>query len=197
MIRSEKINGRNVSGVRLSRKKLDYIRLVTEQQHRANKIRESSLLVRNVCKSLMDSRGYSGIWIAILDQNKNVVDLVEAGNETRVISIMDLIKKGDLPSSVVERNNKTQDITSLSDNCRLSILEEDDELRTLTAQINFGSNLYGVMTVYFDLHRNSKDEVKFLSGISEELGYALHTIQNNERSFSFIDIDDEEALLVN
>jgi len=58
-------------------------------------------LIRRVCSSLVDTRGYNNAWIVVLNDQRGVEDYAACGNEEEARELLRMIGQGGLPSCVI------------------------------------------------------------------------------------------------
>ena len=138
-------------------------------------------LIEGVCHHLIETRGYSSAWIALLDRDGGSGALAGSGFEPGMDGLTQLLEEGKLPPCG-ERAMETSDVVLIDDpsakcsDCPLSHLYPGRW--GLSARLDFQDSVYGVLTVSIPSERALQNEdEEFLREIAGDIAFALHDIE--------------------
>ncbi|MCJ7813294.1 PAS domain S-box protein, partial [bacterium] len=138
-------------------------------------------LIQKICDNLVETRGYQNAWIALLDDSSNLSVSAEAGIGKDFNSMVEQLKKGDLPScgqkalirsSVLVINRPNVDCSD----CPICPIHSDNKRMTLG--LKYSGKVYGLINVSvpFDIILDQEEKHLFKE-IADDIAFALHNIE--------------------
>lgn len=153
-------------------------------------------LLEGVCEKLVETRGYQNAWIAYLDQVGRSLGAVESGLGSSFAPLMDRLKKGEIPHCCKEAlEQKGVVITPKpSVSCRDCPLSAHyNGSGAMTVPLGHDGNIYALLSASIpQAFIHDKEEQFLLLGLAEDLGFALHLL-NVEEKREQVESDLEEA----
>ncbi len=144
------------------------------------------LLVANICKILVDIRGYAKAWVSLWDESGNFLTTAEAGWREEFHHMLDRLKVGKQPPCVMEalkqpgvvlKENPVEDCPG----CPLAQSEATGS--AMVVSLAHEGKVYGVLNVRVLTGISvDKAEQSLFQEVGEDIGYALYYIAvENER----------------
>lgn len=139
-------------------------------------------LVQNACETLISTRGYTGAWMIIFDQNEKVTEFAHAGLQNGDYSgFLNSLAQGYKPNcfNLAKSDGKPIQISHNKDKCGdcafLGVYPGPDSLIT---RIQYKDTFFGYMLVNIQLYQMENDEeIRLFTEISEDLGIAIHNLR--------------------
>ncbi len=148
--------------------------------------RESDLqtLLKEVCRILVESRGFNNAWIALFDESWNVNRSAEAGLGDAFLPVVDLFNQGKLTmcgTKALARNGVaiTEDPIETCIHCPLAGCY--DKTWGLTARLEHSGTLYGLITVSLAKRFSDyEEEETLLAETADDIALAIHNLELEE-----------------
>ncbi len=138
-------------------------------------------LIQRICGSLVEIRGYQSAWIALLDDSGNFSVSAEAGIGKDFSSMVEQLKKGNLPSCG-EKALKgagvliTQKPNAGCLNCTVNQIYPEN--KNMTLRLEYHRQVYGLMSVSVSSEMIIDSEEKHLfKEIANDIAFALHNME--------------------
>ncbi len=142
-------------------------------------------LLKGACESLIGTRGYHSAWIVLWDETGKLVTAAEAGLGDDFLKMIELLKDGKLPicgqralfqSDIVVTSNPF----SICTNCPLAGKYKGRS--AMTVRLEHEGKIYGMLTVSIPRElAEDKEEQELFKEMAEELAFALHSIEVEEK----------------
>ncbi len=180
---SAEIRRRDTAEARLAQ-----INRVLEAVSRVNQliVRESerSSMMRRICGTLTETRGYYNAWIALFDKDGSFSDFFESGLGEGSRPMRELLESGDLPDCgryAMDRDS-AYSMMRPSESCRHCPLAGSYEDRcAYSVPLRYLGRSFGFLTVSLpSLFFGDKDEEELLNALGEDVAYALHSLELRE-----------------
>ena len=145
--------------------------------------RDAEALIRNVCETLVETRGYRNCWIAVLDENGERRLSCGVGEGDVFGGIIGRMDEGVLPecaSKAMEKSGALHcvDISTSCGSCRMS---EVGNIEVLTISLEYEGHSHGVMSVSAGKGTVSGSEEEWaLEEIGNAVAFGLHSIKAEE-----------------
>ena len=185
---------RDITERKKAEEKIKHLNLVLRTMRSINRIitseKKLSNLLHKICNRLVQTRAYVGAWIAILDADKKLIELIEAGIGEKACLLRETFEKGELIECVKRALNRKGVViirnTSACNSCPFA-REETDKI--MTARLEYGGKIYGIMSVYLpEKFALEKEEQELFAEVVEDVSLAIHSIKVREA------LKEEEAL---
>ncbi|MCD6296185.1 MAG: response regulator [Deltaproteobacteria bacterium] len=141
-------------------------------------------LLKGICDSLIETRGYYNAWIALLDENEKLVTAAESDLGEGFSLMLNRLNRGEFPacsrkalmqSEVVV----TEDPLSTCTDCPL--VEKYEGRGGMTVRVEYGGKVYGLLAVSVPAEFISDEEEHSLfKELAVDMGFALHDIELEE-----------------
>ena len=146
-------------------------------------VKEKNLnkLLTGVCQNLTKNRGYYNAWIAIIDEEMNLVKYAQEGLESTSGHILKLLQKRRLTDCAQRALSQpqvvvTNDPPSECSDCPLA--PSYGGRAALTIRIEFEGRIYGILTVSTPKkYANDKEEQELIKEIAIDIAFSLHNIE--------------------
>lgn len=154
-------------------------------------------LLEGVCEKLVETRGYQNAWIAYLDQAGRSLGAVESGLGKSFAPLRAQCEKGEIPHCCREALEKkgvviTPDPSVACPDCPLSAHYNDSG--AMTVPLGHDENIYALLSASIpQSFIHDKEEQFLLLGLAEDLGFALHLLDVQEKREQ-VETDLEKAI---
>ncbi len=162
---------------------------IRDVHHLITSEKDAESLMREIARLLVDARGYTHVWILLLDGEGRAVAAVEAGIGARFQSFAAMLGRGEFPSCIraVTDRGCVATVTDPAVTCRDCPLRSDNRVvGTMLTPIEAGGRLLGVLsaTLPRELAIDEEEHAIFRE-LGEDLAFALRaneTILRRERA---------------
>jgi PAS domain S-box-containing protein len=175
--------------------KLKRLNLVLRTIRNVNQLlvreRNRTRLLQGICDNLIENRGYYNAWIALLNTSGGLVATADAGLGNEFLTMIERIKKGKSPhccQKAIKRPGVviSEDPLSTCVDCPLSTYYAGKA--GMTVRLEFGGNVYGIMTVSIPRElKSDEEEWALFEQVAGDVAFALHDM----------DIEDKRKLAEN
>lgn len=161
---------------------LNSIRNVTQLIARE---KDKTDLMKQVCKNFVDANEYTAAWIALLNEDRSIDKIEKAGSG---ISFLEHLSKQEKERNLncVQKaviSSKVQTFTDLKNLCQKCPFRKKCPGRITISPMKYENKIYGTMAI---LHPNGfvpdEEEKNLLKEVSDDLGFAFHSIELEEES---------------
>jgi len=142
-------------------------------------------LLKGVCDNLTQTRGYYSAWIALLDENRDVVTTAESGLGKDFLPMADLLKGGTLTECGQKALRHaevgvTNNPLSACIDCPLSA--QYSGRGAMTIRLEHEGKIYGLLSASIPKDFLSDEEEQLLFGeVAGEISYGLYSIEIEEQ----------------
>ncbi len=146
--------------------------------------RDPGRLLKGVCSTLTETRGFHNAWIALLDDNGRLLDWAESGLGRDFLPMVELLKKGELTRHGRKALGQagvvvTEDPVSACADCPLS--HRYGGRGAMTARLQHGGNVYGLISVSVPAEfATDPEEQTLLQEAAVDIASALHGTELEE-----------------
>jgi len=161
--------------------------------------RDVYALIRGACGRLVQTRGYQGVWIALLNDDGTFKTAAQMGWSTGFGKLMERMQDGNLPACAQKALSQpapvaTRDAVSQCQDCPLH--GKRYGRGALTVQIQMAGKPYGVLCVSAPaLVVTAKDEQAVVQRIAADLAFAINTLETRSSRDTTADrLEWEEAV---
>ncbi|TRZ68939.1 MAG: hypothetical protein D4Q77_00575 [Methanothrix sp.] len=137
-------------------------------------------LLKNVCDTLIETRGYHTVWIAILDESHQLVRAAEAGLSRNFLPVIERFKRGKLTECAQKAQDNPgiviiEDPISDCPDCPLA--STCGERGSMTLRLEHGGNIYGYINLTVRRERIiDEEEQSVFEGVARDIAFALHSM---------------------
>ncbi|MCD4844999.1 MAG: GAF domain-containing protein [Methanosarcinales archaeon] len=149
------------------------------------KEKDRGRLLQRACDSLVETRGYHGAWVGLVDNARELVTTMEAGWGEDFSRMFPLLKPGELPrcgrKALAQPGVVTiEDPRSICTDCPLA--ETCAGKAAMTLRLEHGETVYGLLSVSVPAGLGLGDEeVSLFEEISSDIAFALYNIELDEQ----------------
>ncbi|MCE1248543.1 MAG: PAS domain S-box protein [Firmicutes bacterium] len=148
------------------------------------KEKEPDKLIQEVCKTLIETRGYDFAWIFTLDSKGNPERSYEAGLSEEFHNIINNCEKGDILSCLRKITDVSDPVlsTQFSETCPTCPVRAIYRSNPgILAKIEHEDKLYGYISVSIpDIINIDEEETELFREVAGDVGYAIHNIKTAE-----------------
>lgn len=141
-------------------------------------------LLKAICHSLIETRGYSNAWIALTDESGALVTAVEAGLGEDFLPMLERLKRGELTECAQKTLRETEvvvveDPYSICIGCPLA--KNYSGSGAMTKGLEFDGKVYGLLTTSIprDLITDEEEQALFKE-VAGDIAFALHSLELEE-----------------
>jgi len=171
-----------------AQEKIEHLNLVLRAIRKVNQLiakeKDRDKLLKAICKSLIENRGYYNTWITVLDESGGIVTTADAGLGRDFLSMVERLKRGELPYCG-RRALKQSEVVVIKDplstcsDCPLS--GKYRGRGAMSVRLEYGGKVYGLLTVSIPTELTAKEEEQsLLKEVAEDIAFALHDIELEE-----------------
>lgn len=144
-------------------------------------VRESDRekLIQQAARLLVDNRGYPGVLIVLVDQDRQVASWALAGMETKAADLADLFQKNELPPCFQEAAEQGGVVIKergvLCDRCIIG--PDCRDIVSLCTVLHHGGVTFGYLAAALETGLpTDPEEIDLFKEMAQDLGYALHVL---------------------
>jgi len=134
------------------------IRGVNQLLVRAN---DKDSLIEGICDTLVNTRDYHHVWVALFDDSDKLITSAEAGLGEDFEPLLEMLKEGDLPRQIRNSLNQngiilTKDPSTYCKDCPLT--ERHEGASSITVKLEQADEVYGILSAAAPEEFISKEE---------------------------------------
>ncbi len=156
----------------------DVNQLITREKNREQ-------LIQKACNILISTRGYNSAWIALFDENKNIIVTAQAGIGDKFKLLQQQMKNGifNKCSKRVLAQSAVALIKAPHKECEdCPLINTEPDSQAMTIRLESEKKIYGLLSVCIPAGLVQHDEEKELfKEVAEDLAFALHNIGVEEK----------------
>jgi PAS domain S-box-containing protein len=167
---------------------LEHLNLVLRAIRNVNQLiareKDRDHLLQGACESLIKTRGYRNVWIALLDESRGLVAIAEAGLDEEFLSLTERLKCGELTacgrSALAQAGVVvTEDPLSACDDCPLS--KNYSGGGAMAVRLEHDGKVYGLLSVSSPADLTAdKEEQALFQEVARDIAFALRGIELEE-----------------
>jgi len=173
----------------LAQEKVEHLTLVLRAIRNVNQliIREKnrSVLIHEICDTLIETRGYSTAWIMLLDDIGEYMDSAESGLGKHFTPLLKDLKHGDFPDCAQKALAQPGpiEIADPSSTCAdCPITDEYSDKGRLTIRLEHAEKIYGVLSVSFGVDITvDEEELSLFEEVTGDIAFALYSIEIEQK----------------
>lgn len=160
------------------------LRAILEVNQLITKEKDSRRLLKGVCDTLKETRGYYNTWAALLDESGRLLATAQAGLGEDFTPMAERLKHGkltDCGQKALRQSDVviTQDPLSSCADCPLAV--KYSGRGAMTARLEYSRKVYGLLSV--SIPRDfivEKEEQTLFKEVATDVAYALHSLELEE-----------------
>lgn len=142
-------------------------------------------LMQHTCKILMESRGYSSVWIGLTNDQNKVDKLFHNGFGRRIYNLSEQLKKGIVPGCIAlpTLENPIIKSESVEEYCKDCVMKPVREGKgVIVSLIKHLDNIYGVLYIITEnIGLFTEEEESLIEEVSGDLGLAIFIQQEEQK----------------
>lgn len=148
--------------------------------------KDRSTLMKQVCKNFVKTNEYAAAWIALINDDKSIVKVEKAGSG---MSFLEGLKEASDNSHLncimkAVTTSEIQTFMDLKKECQKCSFRKSCPRRITISPMSYEKKIYGTMAI---LHPDGfvpdVEEKNLLKEVSDDLGFAFHSIELEEESW--------------
>jgi len=160
--------------------------LITKENNRDS-------LIEKACNLLVETRGYSEVWIAILDKKGKITKYANAGDSEYILKISKILKSGKIPQCGLEalKHSKITIIKPGQSTCsECPVFDYDVDKGVVTIPLKYENKIYGITaaTVPAELVTDEEEQSLFTE-VTGDIAFALWKIEMEEEQHKLEEIE--------
>ncbi len=179
---------RDITERKKAEEKIKHLNLVLHAIRNVNQLiakeKNRGRLLREICDSLIETRGYNSAWIALFDENKKFIASVEAGLGKDFVPLKKLFKRGEM-IECGRRALKRSGVVVVKDfsacvDCPL--LGKVPSEKEITVRLEHKGKIFGLISVSVPAHlADDKEEHGLFKEVAGDIAFALHDMESEEK----------------
>jgi len=179
---------RDITERKYAEAEMKRLNLVLRAMQSVNKLiikeKDREKLLKGICDSLVENRGYYNAWVALLDMSGKLSMAAESGLGEVFSNLVDQLKRGELVTCVRTKLTEsgtfvTTDPPSTCTNCPLA--EQYAGRGAISARLEYQGKVYGVLSASVPGRFTSGPEERSLfEEVAGNIAFALHNIELEE-----------------
>lgn len=141
-------------------------------------------LIQGACNNFVKNNGYHSAWIALIDDTHTAIMTAQAKLDKDFIKLDRKMKRGELPYCA-KKALKQSDIVVIKDpsTCKCPVSKRyPSGTGVMTLRLEYDGRIYGVVNVTVPVNFiTDKEEHDLFKEIAEDIGFALHDIEVEEK----------------
>jgi PAS domain S-box-containing protein len=159
--------------------------------HLITREKDPDSLLKGVCDTLVESRGYRRAWLARLDASGSVVTAAEAGLGKDFLPVVNQLKRDGLTAcgkKALEQSEIVVTIDPLSSCPDCPLASKYDGMSALTARLEHDDRVYGVLSCSVpECYATDEEERSLFQRVVRDIGFALYNIETENRGRRALD----------
>jgi signal transduction histidine kinase/ABC-type uncharacterized transport system substrate-binding protein len=179
----------NRSRRKRAEERIEYLNTVLRAIRNVNQLitneKDRGRLLQGACDSLVETRGYHGAWVGLIDNAREIVTTAEAGWGKDFSRMFARLKPGELPrcgrKALAQPGVVTiEDPRSTCTDCPLA--ETCAGKAAMTLRLEHGKTVYGMLSVSVPAGLGLGDEeVSLFEEVTSDIAFALYSIELDEQ----------------
>ena len=181
---------RDISERRAIEERIEHLNLVLEAIRQVEQIlsreKNKNVLLKKICNILAATRGYTNVWIALINDKNEIVDAIATGLDQKFPIFVEQITKQKTNISCIRKALVRSDIiitTEPKSQCTNCILKKTHGFNAaITIPLIYEDDLYGILSASLpsNFAANSEEQTLFKE-IARDISFALHNIDIEEK----------------
>jgi len=156
------------------------IRAIRSVNQRIVREKDPDRLIQDTCEMLIETRGFLSGWIALVDENGELIKTAEAGLGKDFLTMVERLKRGEL-TECAKRALAKPDVVVITDpstTCTDCPLAKSYHGRgAMSIRMEHGGKVYGLLTVSTPIDFMTEDELSLFKEIAGDISFGLHAIK--------------------
>ncbi len=179
----------NRSRRKRAEERIEYLNTVLRAIRNVNQLitkeKDRGRLLQGACDSLVETRGYHGAWVGLIDNAREIVTTAEAGWGKDFSHMFARLKPGELPrcgrKALAQPGVVTiEDPRSTCTDCPLA--ETCAGKAAMTLRLEHGETVYGLLSVSVPAGLGmGNEEVSLFEEVTSDIAFALYSIELDEQ----------------
>jgi PAS domain S-box-containing protein len=171
-----------------SEKRIDHLNRVLLAIRNVNQLivqeKDPEKLLESACYTLIESRGYYSVWIALLDESKRLVTAAEAGLSGDFLQLMELLKRGQLPECAQKAIEHPGIVITEECHCTCAdcpIAPPYSGIGSMTLRLEHEGRLYGFITITVpnEFVAGEEEQSLFIE-VAADISFAVYNLKLEE-----------------
>ncbi|MDK2952494.1 MAG: hypothetical protein PWQ77_2159 [Kosmotogales bacterium] len=145
------------------------------------KEKDRDRLIKKVCDSLVETRGFNNAWIVLLDENGKYLTSAQAGLDEKFIPLEKMMKKGSFTKCGRKTLNSrgiiiTENPKISCSDCPLSVNYEGKS--SFSIRLHYENRVFGLLTVSIPkIYGKDPEEISLFKEVAGDISFALYNFQ--------------------
>ncbi|OGN92917.1 MAG: hypothetical protein A2Z75_07370 [Chloroflexi bacterium RBG_13_50_10] len=179
---------RDITKRKRSEEALKHLNLTLRAIRNVNQLisheKDRNRLLEGVCRCLTKSRGYQGVWVALLDESSKLVTHAQVGFGSSFLSVVEQLKQGILPPCGQQAMGQSEVVViseqrSTCGGCPLS--GEPDGKGALTVRLEHNNKVYGLLSAVMPPDFMTAAEIGLFQELANDCAFALYDIDLQDK----------------
>ena len=172
-----------------AQERVEHLTLVLHAIRNVNQLitkeKDREKLLKGSCDNLVETRGYSNAWIALLDESGKLIEHAESGLGKDLLPMVERLKRGQLTTCGQQALKQTEavvteDPASTCTDCPLSSSYAGRS--AATARLEYGGKVYGFLSVSVPgKMATDVEELGLFHEVATDIAFGLYNIELEEK----------------
>jgi len=181
----------NITERKKSEKKIHHLNTMLYSIRKINQLitkeNNKNLLLKKACNILNEDRGYSSVWIGLIDKNKKFKHFIEVGLGEDFVPLKEMLIQNKIDEiECVRRALEQTEVIIIDDHISVCkqcpLLGKAKSEKELTIRLEYGDKIYGILSVSLPVELvTDKEEQMLFHELANDISFALHSIEIEEK----------------
>jgi len=179
---------KDITESKQTEEKIKHLNLVLRAIRNVNKLivkeKNQKKLIKKICDTLIETRGYLCAWIVLLEENGKLKTYAEAGLGEDFSSLLDLFKKGEWVFCAQEalKQSKVVIIKDKSTECaNCPQVDKHIGRKAMVVRLEYRGEIYGLMSISLPAQFiNELEEQELFQEVAKDIAFSLHNMKLDE-----------------
>jgi PAS domain S-box-containing protein len=180
--------GTDITERKKAEEKIKHLNLVLRAIRGVNQLiireKDRNKLINGTCKTLIKTRGYSSVWIVLLDEKGKFITSAEAGLGEKFTPLKEMFKKGKL-NECGKRALKQSGVVAIKDPASTCVdcplLGKEPDARALTIRLEHKDKVFGLISLSIPIDfADYKKEQDLFKEVAGDIAFAFYSMELEE-----------------
>ncbi|MEA2033969.1 MAG: PAS domain S-box protein [Euryarchaeota archaeon] len=181
--------GRDITEKKESERRIAHLNSVLLAIRNVNKLitkeKDCDVLLKESCNTLIETRGYHNVWIALFDDSEKLIVRAEAGIGDQFRETIEQLRNGQMTECAKSALENKGVFTTVDPKKTCADCPFPSGCRgggILTIRLEYGEKVYGLISVSVpEEYAGDPDEQALFEEIAGDISFALYSMENDEK----------------
>lgn len=179
---------RDIADLKQAEERIKHVNLVLRAIQNVNQLinreKDRDKLLKSICSTLIENRGYYNTWMVLLDDNRKFIEIFESGLGKDYLPMVELLTRNEMTEcgqKALKQSDVvvTKDPSSSCTDCPLAYMYSGRG--AMTVRLEHGRKIHGVLCASIPIDFIAeKEEQALFKDIARDIAFALNCIKQEE-----------------